>query len=220
MTDYEYSFLEKYLYLEGLLHRYFAWKRREQGPHANPHKGQGRILSILKLQPEITQKEMTYLLDMRPQSLGELLNKLEKSGFITREASEEDRRVMVVKLTDEGAKEVEKMSETEEETIFDILTDEEQEQFSTIIDKLTKAVEAEMPEDIGRSGRPDGRGFGFGGPRGGAPEGFGLNGMADFERRGGKGFPGFGPDQRPFHPHQGHHHPFEDFSDTSAENEK
>lgn len=213
MTDYEYSFLEKYLYLEGLLHRYFAWKRREQGPHANPHKGQGRILSILKLQPEITQKEMTFLLDMRPQSLGELLTKLEKAGFITREPSEEDRRVMVVKLTDAGAKEAEKMNDTQEETIFDVLTEEEQEQFSAIIDKLTKAVEAEMPEDAGRSGRPDGRGFGFGGYRGGGRRGFGPNGMEDFDPRTAKGFPGFGPGHRPFHPHDEHHQPFEGFSD-------
>ncbi|MGC6769379.1 MarR family winged helix-turn-helix transcriptional regulator [Enterococcus sp. LJL128] len=214
MTEYESNFLEKYLYLEGLLHRYFGWKRREQGPHANPHKGQGRILSILKLQPEITQKEMTFLLDMRPQSLGELLNKLEKAGFVTREPAAEDRRVMVVKLTDAGAEEAEKMNAAEEETIFDVLTEEEQEQFTAIIDKLTAAVEAEMPEDAGR--RPDMRGFGgFRGHRGG----FGPNGMEDF-RPGGKGFPGFGPAHGSFHQHGDHRRPFEGFPDAPVDGEE
>lgn len=209
MNDYnETTFLEKYLTLEGLLHRYFAWKRREQGPHANPHRGQGRILSILKLQPEITQKEMTYLLDMRPQSLGELLNKLEKSGFITREPSEADRRVVIVKLTEAGAEEAEKLSQVEEETIFDTLTDEEKAQFEAIIEKLTATLEAEMPEELRYSGRPDGRGRGFG------PHGMGG-------KHGGRGgYPGFDPNDFDGHKrhHHHHHHSFNDFYGGCPEN--
>jgi len=54
------------------------------------------------MNPEITQKELSFLLDMRPQSLGELLMKLERSGCITRTASENDKRVMDICLTDEG----------------------------------------------------------------------------------------------------------------------
>jgi hypothetical protein len=33
-------------------------------------------LKLLKMQPEITQKDLSDLLDMRPQSLGTLLKKL------------------------------------------------------------------------------------------------------------------------------------------------
>lgn len=181
----ESNLLENYLNLEALLHRYFAWKRRKQGPHANPHRGQGRILSVLKLQPEISQKEMTYLLDMRPQSLGELLTKLEKAGFITREPSENDRRVMIIKLTDAGAEEVEKMNQTDEDPIFDSLTDEEKAQFEAIIEKLIAAVEKELPEEMG-TGYPHGKDFG-----GFEGHGFGDRGMKDFGR--GHGMKGFGP---------------------------
>lgn len=183
--------MERYLNLEGLMHRYFAWKRRENGPHANPHRGQGRILSILKLQPEITQKEMTFLLDMRPQSLGELLTKLEKAGFITREPSEKDRRILVVKLTELGAVEAQKLNQEEETSIFDAISDNEKEQFAQIMAKLTQAIEAQMPEQFGHGNRMDGGFF-----RGGTPsgKGFGRRGMEDFQHG---DFPSFGKHRNP-----------------------
>lgn len=40
----------------------------------------------------------------RSQSLGELLAKLERSGYITRSPSEADRRVIGIHLTDAGKK--------------------------------------------------------------------------------------------------------------------
>lgn len=57
---------------------------------------------MLKLKLEITQKELTYLLDMSKQALGELLSKLEKAGYITRKPSEEDRRMIIITLTEKG----------------------------------------------------------------------------------------------------------------------
>ena len=57
---------------------------------------------MLKLKPEISQKELSDLLDMRPQSLGELLGKLERNGYITRTPSERDQRVLIIRLTDAG----------------------------------------------------------------------------------------------------------------------
>ncbi len=65
-------------------------------------RGQGKILRILKIKPEMQQKELLFLLDISKQSLAELLAKLEKNGYIVREPSLEDRRVLVVKLTQKG----------------------------------------------------------------------------------------------------------------------
>lgn len=106
---------------------------------------------------------------MRPQSLGELLGKLEKKGYITREPLESDRRVMVIKLTEAGTTAAE-TSQQEEDPIFNNLTMEEKESFSLILEKMTTALEATLPEEE-RSfkGYPDrghryrGRGHGFGG---------------------------------------------------------
>lgn len=186
--------MESYMNLQSLLHRYYMMKGKGRGPHANPHRGQGRILSILKLQPEITQKELTYLLDMRPQSLGELLTKLEKAAFITREPDEGDRRIMVVKLTEAGREEAEKMNQEEETSVFDVLSDEEKVEFQALLNKLAAAIEAELSEDM-----RDMRGF-HGGPHGGmhGREGFGFHvgprGRGDFSKR----------------RHHHHHHPKEE----------
>lgn len=98
------NLLEEFNGVSKLLSKYQLWHYRRFGPSGDPHRGQGRVLAILKLQPEISQKDLGYLLDMRNQSLGELLGKLEKAGAVTREPSEEDRRIVNIKLTEYGVK--------------------------------------------------------------------------------------------------------------------
>lgn len=170
--------VERFITLESLLHRHFQKNRQGRGPASNPHKGQGRVLSLLKLQPVITQKELSFLLDMRPQSLGELLGKLENAGFITRKPAEEDRRIMTITLTDAGKKAADELAEPQTETsIFDHLTELEQQQFGQTMTKLIVELEKEIPQDtrrgFGRRGRPghfDPRTMaGFSGHRGGRP---------------------------------------------------
>jgi DNA-binding MarR family transcriptional regulator len=143
----EQNLIEKILRLEYLLHRHFDKKRRNFGPFGNPHRGQGRVLGLLKIQPVITQKELSFLLDMRPQSLGELLSKLEKNGYITREPSEKDRRIMEIKLTEAGLIAANAIEDSEKhDTIFDSLTEEETNQFDFIITKLLTELEKEMTD--------------------------------------------------------------------------
>ncbi|EOI01823.1 hypothetical protein UAY_01231 [Enterococcus moraviensis ATCC BAA-383] len=194
----EQTLMEQFLRLQGMMQRYFMKRRKEHGPFGNPHRGQGRVLNLLKLKPETTQKELSYLLDMRPQSLGELLGKLEKNGYINREPLESDRRVMVIRLTKAGMAAADN-SKQEEETIFDCLSESEQESFKTIMDKLLEALEKEIPEEERDFRGPHmrgghrGRGRGFGGPGKIDPdfdprEMFGSN---DFPSRGKFGFDPF-----------------------------
>lgn len=147
------NIFEDFMRFENLLRRYLFWQKKDQV--ANPHQGQGRVLMLLKMQPEITQKQLTYLLDMRPQSLGELLTKLEKSGYITRTPSTEDRRVMVVKLTEAGLEVAAKMTDEPETTIFDQLNEEEQIQFSQLLNKLSDYMEGKLPEEALKGGLGD-----------------------------------------------------------------
>ena len=88
--------------LVDLGHRMSRFQHRGAKPWGDPRRGQGRVLAILKLKPEISQRELSFLLDMSKQSLAELLGKLEQRGLITREPSAKDRRVMLVRLTKEG----------------------------------------------------------------------------------------------------------------------
>lgn len=131
--------------LEHLSRRYYGHHNR-RGEGGDPNRGQGRILSILKLQPEINQRELGYLLDMRKQSLAELLSKLEAKEYIVRETSEADRRMMQIKLTEKGAEAADELVKQKEvkSDFLSVLTPEEQETFSGYLAKIIEALEAEV----------------------------------------------------------------------------
>jgi len=136
--------MEKLMRLQMLQHRRQMAKMRAFGPFGSPLRGQGRVLSILKMQPTISQKQLSYLLDMRQQSLSELLAKLERNGLIERAPSEDDRRAAVVSLTDKGREASEASEAPEEgESLFDCLSAEERAALSDMLDRLIAALEAD-----------------------------------------------------------------------------
>jgi DNA-binding MarR family transcriptional regulator len=141
--------LEQVTRLQALLHRDQTQHFRKFGPWSNPQRGQGRVLSILKMKPQISQKELTYLLDMSKQSLAELLNKLEKNGYIKREPSLEDRRSFNIILTQEGASMSGEMNDMqlEREQLFNDFTDEELAQFSDYLQRVIERLEKQSAVD-------------------------------------------------------------------------
>ncbi len=145
MEEKNFDLIEQFTRIEWLLHRYHLQNHTQHGPMGDPRKGQGRVLAILKLKPEISQKDLSYLLDMRPQSLGELLSKLEKNGFITRTPSETDRRVMNIKLTKEGSEATEQ--EFSFEKLFECLNEEEQNNLGGYLSRIIETIEAQLGDD-------------------------------------------------------------------------
>lgn len=138
MSGNKYSELvEQFLQIQWLLIRHNHHNHMAFGLMGNPYRGQGRVLKLLKLKPEITQKELSELLDMRPQSLGDLLKKLEQKGYITRTPSEEDKRVMMICLTEKGRNaELQDDKQLGFETLFDCLSEEEQSQLSEYLKRI------------------------------------------------------------------------------------
>ena len=59
-----------------LLHRWEGVEFGQSAAGIDPRKGQGRILALLQRTGQITQRDLCFLLDMRQQSLSELLKKL------------------------------------------------------------------------------------------------------------------------------------------------
>lgn len=158
MNENNRNLMEKLFRLGALLHRYYHHQRREWGPFGDPHRGQGRVLSMLKMQPGISQKDLSYLLNIRSQSLGELLAKLERSGLITRTPSDSDRRAMNIELTEEGEKTADETRKRQESSRpFDFLSREEQEKFNELLDKLIEGLEERMEEYGGMPQDFDGR---------------------------------------------------------------
>ncbi|GHV55170.1 hypothetical protein AGMMS49579_17320 [Spirochaetia bacterium] len=111
----------------------------------NPHGGQGRILSLLKMKPEITQKELTELSGMTKQSVTQLLDKLEKRGCITREQSKNDRRASIINLTAEGAaalSEIDGKPHKHKKGLgFDCLSGEELDNFNDYMARIIRRME-------------------------------------------------------------------------------
>lgn len=131
--------------LQMLMHREAI---NHHGRMRNPHRGQGRVLAILKLKPEISQKELTYLLNMSKQSVAELIGKLDRNGYITRRPSEEDKRIMIIKLTDKGRNAVSEEEAAPESTeMLDCLNEEELEAFSEYLGRMIKQYEGQFPNE-------------------------------------------------------------------------
>jgi DNA-binding MarR family transcriptional regulator len=147
METNEQDLLEKFNQLTWLLRRGMIGHLRERGPMGAPYQGQGRILSLLKLTPEISQKELAHILNIRSQSLGELLAKLERSGYITRTPSEQDRRGMDIRLTESGkAVSEQEVESTLPESFFGCLNPEEQTALSDYLERVIKNLKEQQGE--------------------------------------------------------------------------
>ncbi len=162
MNEKNFDLMEQFMQLHGLIARYAHQNHRMNGPFASPYSGQGRVLKLLKLKPQTTQRELAELLDMRSQSLGELLSKLEKKGYITRTQSQTDKRVVEVTLTEQG-----KAADTTEENtnsshaLFSCLSDEEQRQLHDYFSRMIAHLEELcMSEQFDRGCQQRGRGRG------------------------------------------------------------
>ena len=140
------TFLEAYY----LLRQYDSlWYRKNFGG-LDPQQGQGRILSALNRAENITQKELGFALDIRPQSLGEHLQKLEVNGYIQRYRSPTDRRALIVELADKGEEFQKRKPDYDE--LFIYLTAEEKRVLKKAMEKisaqLNELIERETEEDF------------------------------------------------------------------------
>lgn len=150
MEKQELTVMEQFITLSHLL-MYRHHHGKENHGHSL-YRGQGRILSLLKIEPKMSQKKLSFLLGIRPQSMGELLVKLEQNGDITRFQSEEDRRSLDIELTEQGmaaaiANEQNQTCEQSTEEVFKCLSEEEQQNLVNYMGRVIGLLRAEMPED-------------------------------------------------------------------------
>ena len=133
-----------------LLQRYnILWYGKNFGG-LDPRQGQGRILTALRRMNSVSQKELGFILDIRPQSLGELLQKLENNGYIQRKRSMSDKRALIVELTEKG--ETFQMQKPDYSELFDDLTAEEKKIFKRAMEKifvqLSEQIQKESEDDF------------------------------------------------------------------------
>ena len=110
------------------------------GPQVGQHS---RLLTILLENPGISQRALSDLLHIRPQSMGEQLAKLEGSGQIVRQVNPHDRRVFNLYLTDAGvsaAKAVDAQAAATREKITADLTPEDMAALLALLEKLNASI--------------------------------------------------------------------------------
>lgn len=130
-----------------LVHHYYMASAHARGAAGDPLRGQGRVLSLLRENPQVTQRELQEGLDMRQQSVSELLAKLEEKGYVERGRSNEDARVTTVTLTEAGRAAMPPADEVRQHLdAFDSLTEEERAELGRLVDKATAEVEKKLTD--------------------------------------------------------------------------
>lgn len=130
--------------IDNLFHRLRrVEKTEEKAEKVSVHRGQGRVLALLNREGDLTLGQLVELLDVRPSSAGEVVGKLEQNGFVTRAASEDDKRVAIISITSKGKGILDRTGETNStyfEEMFSGLTADEQVQLSELLDKLVNSL--------------------------------------------------------------------------------
>ncbi|MDO4290443.1 MAG: MarR family transcriptional regulator [Eggerthellaceae bacterium] len=123
--------------------------------------GRARALVALSHHGAMSQRELAERLNIRSASASELLTKMEELGLVTRTPDENDRRAMLVELTEHGRQEAARIAaqrEKADKNLFAVLTDEEKQQLESILGKLTPYWHEEFDPESGARGCRGGRG--------------------------------------------------------------
>ncbi|MCI2049753.1 MAG: MarR family transcriptional regulator [Lachnospiraceae bacterium] len=106
--------------------------------------GQGRILEILQSSGEMSQRDLQEMLQIKSGSISEIIGKMEAKGMLARTRDNEDQRCVMLAITEEGLERYRAQksdAEKERENVFRALSQEEQSQLKTLLEKLTKSWE-------------------------------------------------------------------------------
>ena len=112
--------------------------------------GQGRILTILGLKPAISQKDLIYMLGTSRQAMSELLARLEHKGYIRRDLSAADKRMVTIRLTEAGrlaARQVRRIHHDMGADLLDCLSEAELAQFSEYLRRIIDSAEKKLAND-------------------------------------------------------------------------
>ena len=177
--------------MSGLLRRYKKAQAAVDERNGEQLRINERLITMLKVKPKTTKKELGFLLDMSSRSLTELLKEFEAKDIVVIRTSEDDGYETIVELTEKGSTVDGHLGEPVEEIdYFDCLDEDEKAQLADLAVKVAKSLEAklvEMGEDPNRDDRRDDRRGGFRGGRDDRDRG----GRGDFrggrDDRGGRG---------------------------------
>ncbi len=104
----------------------------------------GGVLHLLYIKKEVTMKEIAEYTYKTKPTVTVLVNKLEKLGYVYREKSVEDHRVIYIKLTNEGHKLkpiFEKVSDSLNHKVYQGLNEKECEIGEKVLEKMLRNLD-------------------------------------------------------------------------------
>lgn len=96
-------------------HKLFQ-KTFEQVSKLETHPGQMPILRLLNHREGLSQREIAEILEIKPPTVNVSIQRMEKSGYVTRRPDEKDQRISRVYLTEKGRKLEEQVHEIMKKT--------------------------------------------------------------------------------------------------------
>lgn len=106
--------------------------------------GRGRILYLLAQHDYVYQNQLAKLAKIKPGSLTQILEKMEKEGLIVRQRDQNDRRLIYVRLSQKGKGQVarnEQYHRDFQRYITSPLTEDEIKQFTTTLEKIRERLD-------------------------------------------------------------------------------
>lgn len=116
----------------------------QRSPHPTIFRGQGRIVATIFHHPGSSQREIAKLARIKPGSLTEVLERLEKGGYVTRSRDPQDRRIIRVDLTERGKKFHQDLIARRDrfnQALLANVDEQERQQFVTVLAKMEEQLQ-------------------------------------------------------------------------------
>ena len=119
--------------------------------HLGEQRGQGQILRILSEEGDLSQRALQDRMEIRSGSMSELAAKLENKGLIVRVRDDQDKRKVLLSLTELGRDRVAHQTETDicqrRAELFSALSKDEQDVLQSLLTKLLTDWESRLEQE-------------------------------------------------------------------------
>lgn len=109
-------------------------------------QSQNRILSLLRRNGPMTQKQLLQEMRIQAGSLSELVSKVENAGYINKTRSAEDKRVCTLTITEAGIKRAEEFGDEQRILTEHLLSPLTEEQKLSILENLNLLIDKCEPK--------------------------------------------------------------------------
>lgn len=114
-------------------------------------RGQGRLVNLLAQHEGVSQRELAVLAQVKPGSISEVLERLEKAQQVARWRDHHDRRIVRVKLTAKGQQLYRHNQVARhhfESVLLKTVTTQEQDTFNAVVQKMRQQLRDHYGEHL------------------------------------------------------------------------